>query len=144
MQTKTAVIIKGNPALVAENERADSFYKELGSFLEELGFSVKFDPGEPYTSPEPADLWIGHSRGADRLRFAPLGTIVIGIGVPESTEDTSFPVVNHPDDETTKRKFSSGKVVEGKENNELDDSNHYILTGDMKEKIVEIIKRGRS
>ena len=144
MQNKTAVIIKGNPVLVTNNEQANVFYKELASFLEELGFIVKFDPGEPFTTPEPADLWIGHSRGSDRLRFAPESTITIGIGVPKSTENNLFPVVNHPDDEMVKRKFSSGKVVEGKENEELDDSNHYILTKDMKTRIAEIIKRGRS
>lgn len=141
MHSKSAVIIKGNPALVVNNERAITFYKELASFLEELGFSVKFDSGEPYTTPPSADLWIGHSRGADRLRFAPSGILTIGIGVPESTEDTIFPIVNHPDDEMVNRKFSSGKIIEGKGNDELDDTNHYILTEEMKAEIIEIIKK---
>src|SRR3989338_8981017 len=144
MQSKSAVIIKGNLMLVTNNERADIFYKELASFLEQLGFSVKFDSGEPYTTPPPADLWIGHSRGSDRLRFAPPGTITIGIGVPESTEDIIFPIVNHPDDEMVKRKFSLGTVVEGKENDELDDTNHYVLTEEMKYEILKIIKHGKS
>ncbi len=144
MHNKSAVIIKGNPALVNNNERADIFYKELASFLEQLGFSVKFDFGEPHTTPPPADLWVGHSRGSDRLRFAPPETLTIGIGVPESTGDTPFPIVNHPDDKMVNRKFSSGKVIEGMEGDELDDANHYVLSEDMKAEIIKIIKRGKS
>ena len=67
-KNKTAVIIKGNPKFIDNNKDADSFYEEIKSFLEDLGFEVSFDKGEPYTSPDKADLWIGHSRGADRLR----------------------------------------------------------------------------
>ena len=140
MSHKSAIIIKGNPALIKNNKRADIFYKDLALFLEELGFSVEFHSGEPYTSPKSADLWVGHSRGADRLRFAPFGTKVIGIGVPESTEEDNFPIVNHPDDEMAKRKFSEGKVINGKKNNMLDDTNHYILTDDMKMEIKSIIE----
>ena len=36
------------------------------------GFWVKFNDGKEYTSPNiRAKVWIGHSRGIDRLRFAP-------------------------------------------------------------------------
>ncbi len=141
---KSAIIIKGNSALIENNERADIFYKELSSFLEELGFDVQFDAGEPYTTPPLADLWIGHSRGSDRLRFAPPETLVLGIGVPDSEGENNFPVVNHPDDEMVKRKYSLGVVIDGKVGIELDDANHYVLTGDMRLAIEEIIKRGKS
>ncbi len=144
MYSKSAVIIKGNPKLVENNKRADIFYKELASFLEKLGFSVKFDLGEPYTTPPSADLWVGHSRGSDRLRFAPTETLILGIGVPNSSGGNNFPVVNHPDDEMVKPKYSSGIIIDGKINVELDDMNHYILTEEMKKSIVDIIKRGKS
>ena len=141
---KTAVIIKGNPILVVGNERADKFYNELKSFLESLDFKVAFDNGEPFTSPSPADLWIGHSRGSDRLRFAPPGTIVIGLGVPDSVEGNNFPVVNHPEDELAHRVYESGKIIKGEDTGHLDDTYHYVLSEDMKAQISEIIKRGKS
>jgi hypothetical protein len=75
-----AIIIKGNPKFITDNPIADKFYNEIKLFLENLGFKVEFDAGEPYTEPKPALLWIGHSRGADRLRFAPKNTITINIG----------------------------------------------------------------
>jgi len=140
MPNKSAVIIKGNQALVKNNKQASLFYQDLAFLLEKLGFSVEIDSGEPFTVPKPADLWIGHSRGADRLRFAPSGTKVIGIGVPESTGDDDFPIVNHPDDEMVKLKFSKGKIVIGEEDNKIDDTNHYILTDDMKMEIKNIIE----
>ena len=140
---KTAVIIKGNPELITGNEKADDFYKELKSFVEGLGFEVTFDAGEPFTLPKTADLWIGHSRGADRLRFAPEGTIVIGIGVPESVEGNSFSVVNHPEDQLAHRVYESGKIIRGEDTTHLDDTYHYILSEEMKTSISEIIKRGR-
>ncbi len=143
MNSKSAVIIKGNPELVTNNERADIFYNELKSFLESLGFSVSFDSGEPYTAPQPADLWVGHSRGSDRLRFAPFGTLVLGIGVPDSEQENDFPIVNHQDDEMVKRKYDSGIIVDGKVGIKIDDSNHYLLTEEMKKSIADIIKRGR-
>lgn len=51
---------------------ADDFYRDLKERLEVLGWSVSFDEGLPYTVPsEDAQLWVAHSRGIDRLRFAP-------------------------------------------------------------------------
>ncbi|HEX8591303.1 MAG TPA: hypothetical protein VF696_00930 [Candidatus Paceibacterota bacterium] len=144
--TKKAVIIKGNPDLVQNNPRADTFYAELTTFLEDHGYEVLLDAGEPYTTPEPAELWVAHSRGADRLRFAPQETVVVGIGVPESIEN-SFPIINHPHDEMVRRTFEAGKVVEGEGNGSLDDAYHYVLTPEMKEQlqtsILEKEKRDR-
>jgi hypothetical protein len=77
---RTAVIITGNPKFIIENPEADQFYATLAEILQEAGYRVSFDPGEPYTTPPPADVWVGHSRGVDRLRFAPEHTKTIAIG----------------------------------------------------------------
>lgn len=69
-----AVIIMGNPKYVDDprvRDLAEAFYQEIKRILEKRGYRVELDPGEPYTSPdESAALWVGHSRGIDRLRFA--------------------------------------------------------------------------
>jgi len=118
---KTAVIIKGNPKFVAGNKEADKYYADLASFLEEQGFSVTFDPGLEYTTPKKADLWISHSRGKDRLRFAPEGIMTIATGVEGG--------INHPEDKSLKK-------------GDIPDNFHYILTEEMKKKIKEeLIKK---
>lgn len=142
-QRATAVIITGNPKYIANNPRADAFYAELAAFLDALGFTVAFDAGAPQTVPPPANLWIGHSRGADRLRFAPAETITIGIGTPQTPEGNSFPVVNHPDDAMAERTYRAGSVVDGPTGIPNDDTYHYVLTEDMKRAIADIVKRGR-
>ncbi len=117
---KTAVIIKGNPKFITDNPDADRFYGEVKSFLEELGYFVTFDAGEPYTSPIKADLWIAHSRGSERLRYAPEGTKTIALG--------SEGGINHPEDKS---------LVRG----DIPEKWHYLLTDEMKEKIkVELAK----
>ncbi|NDB66000.1 MAG: hypothetical protein EB168_10115, partial [Euryarchaeota archaeon] len=70
---RTAVVIKGNPKYTegANKKGYDAFYKKVQDILANAGYSVSFDPGEPFTVPNKADLWVGHSRGSDRLRFAP-------------------------------------------------------------------------
>jgi hypothetical protein len=88
-----AVIIKGNPKKNPPNK--GTLYPALQELLEEQGYEVEYDAGEEFTVPDVnADVWIGHSRGADRLRFAPEGvtTIAIGSNLPEA--------INHPNDET--------------------------------------------
>ena len=76
-----AVIIKGNPGYIGEDPTATKFYTDLARQLTRRGYDdVAFDPGKPFTSPPEADLWVGHSRGADRLRFAPPGTKTIDLG----------------------------------------------------------------
>jgi hypothetical protein len=72
--SRRAVVIKGNPKYIEGNEEADEFYAKVEEYLKELGYDVDLDPGEPYTQPEDGyDMWVGHSRGGDRLRFAPEG-----------------------------------------------------------------------
>jgi hypothetical protein len=86
----TAVIIRGNPKFITGNPAADKFYAELQKHMEQQGYSVTQDAGEPKTSPPAANVWLGHSRGVDRFRFAPEGTRTIGLGAPDG--------INHPDD----------------------------------------------
>ncbi len=87
-----AVIITGNPKFIKDNPKADAFYDELHSHLASHGYEVTRDPGEPYTEPPEADVWVGHSRGADRLRFAKPGTKVIAVGSKREG------AINHPGD----------------------------------------------
>jgi hypothetical protein len=83
---RTAVIIHGNPQYVegADKPQADRFYAQLARRLERSGYTVSHDAGAPYTSPRKADLWVGHSRGSDRLRFAGKGTTTIALGSPSA------------------------------------------------------------
>lgn len=86
----TAVIIRGNPKFITGNPAADKFYAELQKHMEQQGYSVTQDAGEPKTVPPAANVWLGHSRGVDRFRFAPEGTRTIGLGASGG--------INHPDD----------------------------------------------
>lgn len=120
MQKPKAVIITGNPKFITSNKWADDFYNEIKNFLEALGYEVVFDPGEPHTTPPPADLWIGHSRGTDRLRFAPATTKIIALG-------SSLPgAINHPRD-NTKDSFGPSDIIP----NEY----HYAFMDEMRDAI---------
>jgi len=68
---KTAVLVTGNPKYIENNPQAEKFYGDIEAALSELGYTTSRDPGLPHTEPAPADLWVGHSRGMDRLRWAP-------------------------------------------------------------------------
>jgi hypothetical protein len=87
---KSAVIIKGNPAFVKGNPAAEKFYNSVADLARQKGYTVNFDKGEPLTTPAKADLWIGHSRGVDRLKYAPKGTKTLALG--------ALGGVNHPMD----------------------------------------------
>jgi hypothetical protein len=81
--SKSAVIVKGNPKYIKDPKikpMAERYYAEISDILRSQGYEVSFDPGLPYTQPVDADLWVGHSRGADRLRFAPEGTRTVSLG----------------------------------------------------------------
>ena len=74
---KSAVIIKGNPYYVNKDSENnyENYYKQVEGILREAGYGdVSYDPGEDYTAPKDADLWVGHSRGGGRLRLAPENT----------------------------------------------------------------------
>src|SRR5579884_3801285 len=121
-----AVIIKGNPKFIRNNPVAESFYAEIKEFLEKLGFEVIFSSGQPYTSPPAADLWIGHSRGVDRLRFAPSGTKTLALG------SSLKGAVNHPLDNT--------KDIQGP-SNIIPNKYHYVFTPQMKKRIKDLQKQ---
>ncbi len=112
---KSAIIIKGNSKFIEGNPLAEIFYQDIKKFLEGLGYQISFDSGEPYTTPPKADLWIGHSRGSDRLRFAPEGTKTVALG--------TLGGINHPEDHA----MLSGHIP---------DKNHFILTDQMKKEIL--------
>jgi len=80
---KKAVIIKGNPYYLEQGPDTAgyaAYYRDIENELRKAGYEdVVYDKGEPMTSPPPADLWVGHSRGASRLRFAPKGTKTLNI-----------------------------------------------------------------
>ena len=114
-EARAAVIITGNPHYITNNPKADAYYRAIEDHLAELGYSVKRDPGAPHTSPPPADLWIGHSRGADRLRFAPAGTRTVAFG--SSREGA----VNHPAD-----------IVDQPAGSFTPPDEHYVLTDEMR------------
>lgn len=110
--SRRAVLVTGNPAFIANNPDADRFYGQIESLLSDAGYETTRDPGEPYTAPEPADLWVGHSRGTDRLRFAPTGVRTVRLG-------SSHPdAINHPDD--------TAVSVDGRPS-----VSHYTLTPEM-------------
>jgi hypothetical protein len=93
-QKPLAIIIKGNPNR-KQPKTPGNLYPKLKKYLQDQGFQVEFDEGKPHTTPNiNAQLWIGHSRGAGRLKFAPKHIITISIGssLPHS--------INHPDDKT--------------------------------------------
>lgn len=77
-ENKTAVIIKGNPRWI-NNQAANDFYNSIAELIKSRGYDVSFDAGLPHTAPPVANLWVGHSRGADRLRFAPAVTKTINL-----------------------------------------------------------------
>lgn len=113
----SAVLITGNPKYIKDNPAADKFYEAIEQDLKAKGYTVRRDPGEPYTSPPNANLWIGHSRGADRLRFAPSGTRTLAFG------SNAKGAINHPDDVV---EMSAGHVPPAA---------HYVFTPEMADAI---------
>lgn len=108
----SAVIVKGNPDYINGNPAANRFYKDLAQLIREKGYTVSFDAGKAYTMPPPADLWLGHSRGNDRFRFAPKEQQTISLGTPGG--------INHPLDDLA----------------EVPNVFHYKLTKDMRQAIL--------
>lgn len=80
---KSAVIIKGNPYYLEQGpdvENYANYYKEIEDELRKAGYGdITYDSGDDYTTPRDADLWVGHSRGAGRLRLAPKGTKTLDV-----------------------------------------------------------------
>lgn len=80
--SKTAVLITGNPKYVQGDykDQADAFYQSIEKELDRLGVQHSRDPGLPYTEPDVADIYIGHSRGADRLKYVSPDSYRISLG----------------------------------------------------------------
>ncbi len=105
------MLVTGNPKYTA-TPQAKAFYKQIEKHLTGMGYQVTRDPGEDYTMPSAADLWVGHSRGAERFRFAPKGQKYVALG-------SNLPgAINHPDDKA----FSAGTDP---------DDTHFTFTPDM-------------
>jgi len=115
---RSAVIVKGSPKYIDNNPLANKFYNNLADLVRKQGYTVTFDKGEDMTVPSKADVWLGHSRGASRLKYAPKDTKTIPIGVPNG--------INHPKD----RAMFPGQVP---------DVFHYILSNQMKEAIKKVL-----
>ena len=72
-QKPKVVIVKGNPdKMVGMEKLAQAYYQEIANYLEDMGFKVEMDDGEPKTCPDMnAIFWVAHSRGVDRERCVP-------------------------------------------------------------------------
>ena len=113
----TCIIVQGNPqygGLLAE-----SFYNDIRIICEKHGFLVSMDKGKPHTMPPNADLWICHSRGCGRIRFADKNQEYIAIG----TSGTKLKnVINHPNDDL-------GKIP---------NKYHFLIPPELERKIVQM------
>jgi hypothetical protein len=89
-ESLTAQLITGNPAFIENNPNAAAYYDAIEAYLKEKGVTVGRDPGEEFTVPPAANLWLGHSRGVSRLPYAPEGTDTLRFGAKDG--------INHPDD----------------------------------------------
>lgn len=82
-ESPLAVIIKGNPKYIEDprvKSMADKFYAAIALILARGGMRVVFDAGEPHTVPQAgAAAWVAHSRGADRLQYAPPNVLTLEI-----------------------------------------------------------------
>jgi hypothetical protein len=132
--SQKAVIIKGSPRYIENNPKADKFYEELAKILSNSGYETSYDAGEPYTIPdETAQLWIAHSRGQDRLQYA-----------PESVKTLAIDQYEH---RAKERREINRKLMEAagaKSWAEWEDrpdppDEHYQITDDLRKAIRELI-----
>lgn len=128
--SQSVVIITGNPKRITKKKHK-SFYDELAVFLQGLDCTVQFDAGNPYTTPLPADIWIGHSRGADRLRFAPEKTLTIALGSHKSG------AINHS------KEIVSPDPTHFDSLSKKEQQYHFTLDTQMKNEIANRIKKNR-
>tara|TARA_B100000123_G_C25739526_1_gene433123 strand:- start:979 stop:1404 length:426 start_codon:yes stop_codon:yes gene_type:complete len=126
----TAVVIKGNPKYLSKfPDQSRKFYNDIRDFLVSLGYKVSFDEGKPFTQPKKANIWVAHSRAADRLRYAPDGTKTIAFGSIPMKGD-SWKTINHPEDN---KELNSDQEYEPTEE-------HFIFTVEMKEELAKLSK----
>ncbi len=86
-----AIIIKGNPKYINDpkiSAMAIAFYLEIKRLLVAKGFRVTFNSGTAYTTPKlTAKVWIAHSRGIDRLQYAPASVQTIALRTRDRGSD---------------------------------------------------------
>lgn len=83
-----AYVIKGNPEVMGKDiDKYNAFYESVADVLKQKGLSVGFDDGLAHTLPPGGKYWVGHSRGAGRLKYAPEGvkTLTLDDFEPEET-----------------------------------------------------------
>ena len=90
------VIITGNPKLIKNNPQADRFYTSIERYVQKKGYSTERDPGLAFTVPKKSKLWIGHSRGVDRLYFGGKSQQTLAFGIGQNG------AINHPRDKSMK------------------------------------------
>ena len=102
-----------------------------------LGYSVSFDDGKPHTTPPIADLWIGHSRGCDRLQYAPKHTRTLAINgihpVCSTPRGDCLGEINNPDDITVSSSWTPDQGV---------NDAHFIMTPSMVRELVSRVGDG--
>lgn len=123
--TRSAVLVTGNPKFIRDNPKAEAFYASLEKHLQGAGFRTSRDPGEPHTMPQPADLWIGHSRGAGRFEYAPATQKYLSFG---SSRPGS---INHPGDTAMQP-------------GDTPTDEHYVVTPEMRTAIDQLISESGS
>ena len=123
MTTKLVIVLKGNPCYVDNEPLATNFYNNIRYYLMFLGCDPIVLPGTPGTRPDrthpEARLWIGHSMGTERLRFAGRGVMKLMLGVPEG--------MHHPKDDAC--------IIKHCPKGWVPNEYHYALTEGMKAEI---------
>ena len=124
----TAVIIKGNPERITP-KIYKGIYEDLKKFLEKMNIEVSLSESTPYTIPPSANIWIGHSRGVDKLQFAPKETLTIKLG----SQDIDS--LNHPEEITSFNPQDYDKLTDEQK------SKHLVLHPIVVEKIKNKIEK---
>lgn len=133
----TASILPRSLEEIEGHGSSADFYRGVRNHLEGLGYSVSFDTRPEGSSPESADLIVGHSTAVPRLLDAPPGatTLAIGMKVPESKlgpgEGKIDSALVHSKDTPPRMGQSSFSPTE----------EHYVLTESMKKEMKRIAKR---
>jgi len=121
IEEKSAIIIHGNSKY---EDKSKKLYLDLEKILKASGYDkIEHDPGLDYTEPKKADVWIGFSRGENRLKFGPKNIKKISIGGTMG----DYNISNPKDSE----KCINDICIPNK--------HHFILTDKMKEELKKVI-----
>lgn len=126
------VIIKGNPEkMIGQEKRAENYYKDIAEYVEDKGYNVVFDDGEPYTCPDlDVAFWIAHSRGTDRIKCIP---------EEDQWRFLEFGIsggINHPKDEE-----HQNSIKDHLTNDQQPVKEHFEFTRDQKKAIDDLVKK---